>query len=137
MARSEELRLKRHDLLSALHDYKRGIYTDAASFYNTEKGKTTQLKTRIKRKSYTLKRKVCKPILVVRSKPDPLDKIQPSDPADMRIDHEYKPAYSEKKSPWQIRINLKAPALNNDHYGVSHRAAAAIASSMLQDWFSN
>ncbi|GBO01229.1 hypothetical protein AVEN_89497-1 [Araneus ventricosus] len=36
MARSKELRLKRRELLSALHDYKRGSYIDAASFYSTE-----------------------------------------------------------------------------------------------------
>lgn len=37
------------------------------------------------------------------------------------------------KLPWQSRIKLKSTALASDRYGVSDRATAAIASSLLQD----
>lgn len=47
---------------------------------------------------------------------------------------EYKPHNSAKKAtPWQMRIKLQATALHSDRYGVSERATAAIASSVLED----
>lgn len=39
----------------------------------------------------------------------------------------------QKSSSWQMRINLKSTALVSDRYGVSDRATAAIASSVLHD----
>lgn len=46
---------------------------------------------------------------------------------------EYKPSSSTKKPRWQMRIKLSTTALNSDRFGVSDRATAAIASSVLQD----
>lgn len=48
-------------------------------------------------------------------------------------DQEFIPESPKKKSGWQMRINLKSTALTCDRYGVSDRATAAIASSVLQD----
>ncbi|GBL84730.1 hypothetical protein AVEN_191170-1 [Araneus ventricosus] len=52
----------------------------------------------------------------VRDEPDLLDEIQPNCSANVDIDDAYKPNYFEKKSPWQMRIKLKATALNADRY---------------------
>lgn len=38
------------------------------------------------------------------------------------------------KSPWQMRIKLKNTALTSDRFGLSDRATAAVASSVLQDF---
>ena len=46
---------------------------------------------------------------------------------------EYKPSTSTEKPRWQMRIQLSATALNSDRFGVSDRATAVIASSVLQD----
>lgn len=40
----------------------------------------------------------------------------------------------KNKKPWQMRINLKTTSLASDRFGVSDRATAAIASSVLQDF---
>lgn len=43
------------------------------------------------------------------------------------------PSTSTSKPQWQMRISLKTTALTSDRYGVSGRAMAANASSVLQD----
>lgn len=49
-------------------------------------------------------------------------------------DQEFLPDLPKNKSPgWQMRIDLKSTALVSDRYGVSDRATAAIASSVLHD----
>ncbi|GBM27847.1 Retrovirus-related Pol polyprotein from transposon 297 [Araneus ventricosus] len=62
------------------------------------------------------------PIKIRGVPPDRLDEIQPSCSANVGIDDKYKPTYSHKKSQ-QLKLS----------YGVSGCAAAAIASSVLQD----
>jgi len=47
---------------------------------------------------------------------------------------ECKPSSSSKKHKWQMRVQLGATALNSDRFGVSDRATAIIASSVLQDF---
>ncbi|GBO13846.1 hypothetical protein AVEN_250331-1 [Araneus ventricosus] len=93
---------------------------------------TTKLKTRIKRKSYTSKREICKPILAVTNEPDTLNEIQASCSANVDIDDECKTTYFLKKSSWQIRI-AKSKTLNSIFYRVSDQAAAAIESSVFQE----
>ncbi|GBM36675.1 hypothetical protein AVEN_221946-1 [Araneus ventricosus] len=105
---------------------------ELGKIFNFDTKKTTKLKTRIKRKSNTSKRDVCKLILAVRDDTDLLDEIQPSCSADLGTDDEYKPIYSEKKFSGQMRIKVKAITLNIHRYGVSDYTAAAIASSVLQ-----
>ncbi|XP_072402420.1 uncharacterized protein [Diabrotica undecimpunctata] len=46
------------------------------------------------------------------------------------VDDNYEPP---AKSPWQMRVKLKSTVLAIDRYGVSDRATAAIASSVLKD----
>ncbi|GBM37413.1 hypothetical protein AVEN_221555-1 [Araneus ventricosus] len=70
----------------------------------------------------------------VRDEPDPFDEMQLTCLADLGIDEEYKSFYSEKKSPYQMRIKLKAAGLNSDCYVVCDRAAIAIASCVPQDF---
>lgn len=47
---------------------------------------------------------------------------------------DFKLPKSEIKSPWQIRVKLKNTALTSDHFGLSDRPTAAVASSLLQDF---
>uniref|UniRef100_A0A1B6KM51 Uncharacterized protein n=1 Tax=Graphocephala atropunctata TaxID=36148 RepID=A0A1B6KM51_9HEMI len=46
-------------------------------------------------------------------------------------DEEFEPVV---KTPWQMRVKLTNTALTSDRFGVSDRATAAIASSLLQDF---
>lgn len=50
------------------------------------------------------------------------------------IDEDFKLPKSEIKSPWQMRVKLKNTALTSDRFGLSDRATAAVASSLLQDF---
>lgn len=58
-----------------------------------------------------------------------------SDEVDDEMDENYEESEPETgiKPPWQMRIKLKSTALSCDRFGVSDRAAAAIASSVLKD----
>lgn len=49
-------------------------------------------------------------------------------------DKDFQVPKSEIESPWQMRIKLKNTALTSDRFGLSDRATAAIASSVLQDF---
>ncbi|KAL4720604.1 hypothetical protein ACJJTC_006946 [Scirpophaga incertulas] len=62
------------------------------------------------------------------------DESLPSSDVCSDSDQEFIPESPKKKSGWQMRINLKSTALTSDRYGVSDRATAAIASSVLQDF---
>lgn len=61
----------------------------------------------------------------------PQDDVPMNDDSDPEFEPE--PSTSSTKKPWQMRVKLKATALNSDRYSVSDRATAAIASSVLHD----
>lgn len=108
---------------------------------------TTKLKNKFERNIKILKRTESRPKeeKMVESDDYDLDETQPQ-PSSTDIIRvvqtyddnyefdQYKPSTSlNKKSPWQMRIKLKTTALHCDRYGVSDRAAAAIATSVLED----
>lgn len=97
---------------------------------------TNKLRTRLLRRNNTLKRQPSKPVEDEIKETEDIDEIQQSFNAEVESnnhDH-YKPSCSKKKEfPWQMRLTLQSTSLNCDRYGVSDRAAAAIASSVLED----
>lgn len=58
-----------------------------------------------------------------------------SEEVDNEMDENYEESEPEAgtKPPWQMRIKLKNTALTCDRFGISDRAAAAVASSVLKD----
>lgn len=93
-----------------------------------DKKETYKLSSRIERQKYTVKRQPSKQVETVTNKPE--DSCEDESVED---DDQYLPFSSTEKLPWQMRVKLKAKSLHCDRYGVSERAAAAIASSVLED----
>ena len=98
---------------------------------------TKKLSTRFDRQNYAIKRHPFKPVEPEIDDPVVLDEIHQKSTFIQSDDNdEYKPATStpkQKISPWQMRIKLPTTSLHCDRYGISDRAAAAVASSVLED----
>lgn len=92
---------------------------------------TKRITNRIIRKNYERKRptssEICKNVEVQMNNSDS-DVSHISDE-----DFVPQPSTSSAKPQWQMRISLNTTAVTSDGYGVSDRATAAIASSVLQD----